>query len=255
MTEHAGIPAPGPGEDGPGTSLGLTLIEGCGAAARPEPELIARPEAHRLDDAATARLLARLLARLPAPAPPPAASGIRVRPARGIGATPPARPDRRGPVPAASRLARQSAAPGRPADRPGRRALSARGRGRYRPGGLDHVLRADDRLDGVDAASAIADPPAHLDPQPPGEWRWMDPRTLVFTPQGERMPMATAYRVEIPAGTRSTAGATLGRDATLGFTTPPPRLVAHHPAGHHVRPDSILLLVFGHRWTRLLCSP
>lgn len=240
MTEHAGIPAPGPGEDGPGTSLGLTLIEGCGAAARPEPELIARPEAHRLDDAATARLLARL----PAPAPPPAApeSGFALREA----SVPRPRPGRIVEVPFPPPPDSHDS-PQRPAGPP--TALDVV---RFQPEGEVDIAPGVSitfsapmiALDGVDAASAIADPPAHLDPQPPGEWRWMDPRTLVFTPQGERMPMATAYRVEIPAGTRSTAGATLGRDVTFGFTTPPPRLVAHHPAGHHVRPDSILLLVF-----------
>lgn len=57
-------------------------------------------------------------------------------------------------------------------------------------------------LDSVEAA-VVVEPPVRLDPQPPGEWRWMDPRTLIFVPNGERMPMATEYRVEIPAGTKA----------------------------------------------------
>ena len=44
--------------------------------------------------------------------------------------------------------------------------------------------------------------PARLSPQPPGEWRWVGTRTLVFEPEG-RFPMATEYRVEVPAGTRA----------------------------------------------------
>ncbi|OBB61228.1 hypothetical protein A6B34_02405 [Mycolicibacterium monacense] len=98
-------------------------------------------------------------------------------------------------------------------------------------------------LDSVDA-TVVVEPPVRLDPQPPGEWRWMDPRTLVFVPQGERMPMATAYRVRIPAGTKSAAGAALARDVTFDFATPAPRLVARHPEESDVRPDSVVLLVF-----------
>ncbi|WP_353612149.1 alpha-2-macroglobulin family protein [Mycobacterium sp. IS-1496] len=98
-------------------------------------------------------------------------------------------------------------------------------------------------LDSVDAA-VVVEPPVRLDPQPPGEWRWMDPRTLVFVPQHERMPMATAYRVEIPAGTKAAAGAALEQDVAFDFATPAPRLVARHPEGRDVRPDGVVLLVF-----------
>ena len=98
-------------------------------------------------------------------------------------------------------------------------------------------------LDSVDAA-VVANPPARLDPQPPGEWRWMDPRTLVFVPNGERMPMATEYRVVVPAGTRAASGAELEGDVAFGFGTPAPRLVKRYPQGNRVRPDSEVRLVF-----------
>lgn len=241
MTEHAGIPAPDPDEGDPGAPLGLTLVDGDPAAARPQPEeVIARPAAHRLDDAAAARLLARL----PVPTPLPAApeSGFALRGA----SMPRPRPGRIVDVPFPPPVDSPDSAQ-RPTGPP-----SALEVVRFQPDaevdiapGVSITFSAPMvALDGVDAASEIADPPARLEPQPPGEWRWMDPRTLVFTPRGGRMPMATDYRVEIPAGIRSAAGATLDQDVTFGFTTPPPRVVAHHPAGHGVRPDSILLLVF-----------
>lgn len=98
-------------------------------------------------------------------------------------------------------------------------------------------------LDSVDAAVAV-DLPVLLDPQPPGDWCWMDPRTLAFVPQGERMPMATAYRVEIPSGTTAANGSTLAQAVVFGFETPAPRLVSRSPLGNRVRPDSLVVLVF-----------
>ena len=64
--------------------LGLELAEGVSSAGRTESEAIARPEASRLDEAETARLLERL----PAPAEPPAVSESGFCPARGIIAAP-----------------------------------------------------------------------------------------------------------------------------------------------------------------------
>ncbi len=54
--------------------------------------------------------------------------------------------------------------------------------------------------------------PVRLSPQPPGEWRWVGTRTLVFEPEG-RFPMATDYRVEVPAGTRAATGGALASAA------------------------------------------
>ncbi|HEX2210544.1 MAG TPA: Ig-like domain-containing protein, partial [Longimicrobium sp.] len=44
--------------------------------------------------------------------------------------------------------------------------------------------------------------PVRISPRPEGRWRWIDVRTLVFTPRG-RMPGATEYTVSVPAGTAS----------------------------------------------------
>nr|PZN21483.1 MAG: hypothetical protein DIU75_09975 [Mycolicibacterium hassiacum] len=98
-------------------------------------------------------------------------------------------------------------------------------------------------LDSVDAAGA-GEPPVRLDPKPPGKRRGGDPRTLVFVPEGERMPMATTYRVQIPAGTSAANGAALPHDVTFTFGTPPPRLVERHPEESPTHPDRLVLLVF-----------
>jgi len=88
--------------------------------------------------------------------------------------------------------------------------------------------------------------PARLTPQPPGEWRWVGTRTLVFEPE-VRFPMATDYRVEVEAGTRAAGGATLARASSWSFSTPPLRLVAQHPEGGPARRDTLMLAAFDQR--------
>ena len=63
-------------------------------------------------------------------------------------------------------------------------------------------------------------PPVRLSPQPEGRWRWIGTQTVLFDPDGERFPMATDYRVSIPAGTRSAAGKPLPRAEEWTFSTP-----------------------------------
>ena len=96
------------------------------------------------------------------------------------------------------------------------------------------------------AALALADVPVRLEPQPPGEWRWVGTRTLVFEPGG-RFPMATSFRATIPAGTRSALGVTLATAESWSFETPPPRLVARHPEGGPARRDTLLFAAFDQR--------
>ncbi len=231
------------GEDKASRPLGISLAEGSAVSSRPESDAIARPEARRLDDAATAELLERL----PAPAEPPAVSesGFALREA----SLPRPRPGRVVEVPFPP--------PAGPDDDPKRPVASAAAPPaalevvRYQPEGEVDLARGVSitfsapmvALDSVDAA-VVAEPPVRLDPQPPGEWRWMDPRTLVFVPDGERMPMATEYRVVVPAGTRAASGAELEGDVAFGFGTPAPRLVTRYPQGDRVRPDSEVRLAF-----------
>jgi alpha-2-macroglobulin len=69
-----------------------------------------------------------------------------------------------------------------------------------------------------DAARTV---PVKLSPQPPGKWHWIGTKTLLFEPDG-RFPMATQYRVTVPAGTKSAAGANLAQTKTWSFATPAP---------------------------------
>ena len=223
--------------------LGLVLAGVNSSFGRQEPEAVARPDARPLDDATIARLLARLSA--PAEPPPTAESGFALREA----SLPRPRPSRvinvPFPPPAGSHSAPQR--PTRaPTDVPP--ALEVV---RYQPEGEVNTARGVSitfsapmvALDSVDGA-VLTEPPVRLDPQPPGEWRWMDPRTLVFEPQGAHMPMATIHSVEIPAETAAASGAPLAHTVRFDFSTPAPRVLAHYPEGESVRPDSAVVLVF-----------
>ncbi len=103
-------------------------------------------------------------------------------------------------------------------------------------------------LSSVSAVEARA-VPVRLSPQPAGRWRWLDVRTLVFTPEG-RMPAATEYTVTIPAGTRSAAGGTLGEAVTWTFATPPLIATGGLPYGTGIRRDPLILVQFDQRIDR-----
>jgi alpha-2-macroglobulin len=113
---------------------------------------------------------------------------------------------------------------------------------------------------------SAAQVPVKLSPQPPGKWRWLGTKTLLFEPAG-RFPMATNYSVEIPAGTKSAAGGALGAAKRWTFSTPPLQVKSSWPTdGPHSRnplffiefdqridPDSMLkkirLSASGRAWT------
>ncbi len=88
--------------------------------------------------------------------------------------------------------------------------------------------------------------PVKLSPQPAGKWRWVGTKTLMFEPSG-RFPMATKYTVEIPAGTKSTAGAALAAPVMWTFTTPPPTLQSSYPTRGPVRRDVLMFAAFDQR--------
>ncbi|MEP7340934.1 MAG: Ig-like domain-containing protein, partial [Acidobacteriota bacterium] len=82
---------------------------------------------------------------------------------------------------------------------------------------------------------AAAQVPVKLNPQPPGKWRWLGTKTLIFEPEG-RFPMATNYTAEIPAGTKSATGGALAAAKRWTFATPPPQMKSSYPNdGPHVR--------------------
>lgn len=70
--------------------------------------------------------------------------------------------------------------------------------------------------------------PVKLSPEPPGKWRWIGTRTLLFEPDGH-FPMATQYEVSVPAATKSATGGTLNTAKSWTFATPPPTVKTTYP--------------------------
>ncbi len=75
---------------------------------------------------------------------------------------------------------------------------------------------------------AAQDVPVRLSPQPPGKWRWVGTRTLLYVPDN-RLPMATEFTAIVPAGTKSASGGTIATEKTWKFATPPPQLKSYYP--------------------------
>ncbi|HEX5708410.1 MAG TPA: DUF6049 family protein, partial [Pyrinomonadaceae bacterium] len=88
------------------------------------------------------------------------------------------------------------------------------------------------------------EPPVRLSPQPAGRWRWLGTKTLIFDPAGERMPMATVYTANVPAGTKSANGGTIKSPHTWTFSTPPPQMKVGHPQGGPFRRDTLMFVEF-----------
>ncbi len=99
---------------------------------------------------------------------------------------------------------------------------------------------------GSKVSQDATNPPVELSPQPPGRWRWLDTRTAMFEPQG-RFPMATEYRVRVPAGVQTTDGRALEEDFTWRFSTPPLALTRHHPVGKSQPVDPLMFVRFNQR--------
>ncbi|MCI0489561.1 MAG: MG2 domain-containing protein [Blastocatellia bacterium] len=101
--------------------------------------------------------------------------------------------------------------------------------------------------------------PVRLEPEPPGKWRWLGTKTLLFEPTG-RFPMATEYTAEVPADTKSATepAATRGRRPDRPrpalaeakrwkFATPPPQVKATYPNdGPHIR-NPLMFVEFDQR--------
>src|SRR5262245_21378881 len=96
---------------------------------------------------------------------------------------------------------------------------------------------------------AASQPPVKLSQQPKGRWRWVGAKTLLFEPDG-RFPMATEYTVEIPSGTKSAVGGTLGATRRWSFATPPLTLKSKFPTGASQPRDPILFVEFDQKIDR-----
>jgi uncharacterized protein YfaS (alpha-2-macroglobulin family) len=84
-----------------------------------------------------------------------------------------------------------------------------------------------------------------LEPSVAGRYRWLNPKTLSFTPD-EVFPFATELRATVPAGTKALDGYILKEDFTWTFQTLRPRLLSHFPRDEQgwLKPDTEILLVF-----------
>ena len=89
--------------------------------------------------------------------------------------------------------------------------------------------------------------PVRLSPQPPGRWRWLGTKTLLFDPEGQRLPMATEFTVSVPEGTRAAVGGSLKSAVTWKFSTPAPKLLSKYPVDVSARRDAVIFLAFDQR--------
>ena len=101
-------------------------------------------------------------------------------------------------------------------------------------------------LTSLEALSA-ADVPVTITPELPGIWQWVSPQTLRFEFQSDtidRLPMATEFVAEIPAGTQSANGNVLSESVRWTFSTPPVQMVRSYPQ-HEPQPlEPIIFIAF-----------
>lgn len=89
--------------------------------------------------------------------------------------------------------------------------------------------------------------PVRMSPQVPGRWRWLGTKTLIFDPEGQRLPMATEFTASIPAGTRAAAGGSTKTNVSWKFSTPAPKLLNKYPVDGPARRDPVIFLAFDQR--------
>jgi uncharacterized protein YfaS (alpha-2-macroglobulin family) len=107
-------------------------------------------------------------------------------------------------------------------------------------------LATVEQLDAIDV-------PVTITPELPGRWQWIGTRTLRFEHDPElfdRLPMATDYRVEIPAGTVSQTGGELARAVTWEFSTPPVQVLSFAPQSDSLPLEPVFLMVLDQRIDR-----
>jgi uncharacterized protein YfaS (alpha-2-macroglobulin family) len=94
------------------------------------------------------------------------------------------------------------------------------------------------------------DVPVTVTPELPGRWQWIGTRTLRFEHDPglfDRLPMATDYRVEIPAGTVSQTGGELAEAVTWEFSTPPVAVESFEPQSESLPLEPVFLVTFNQR--------
>lgn len=94
------------------------------------------------------------------------------------------------------------------------------------------------------------DIPVVMTPELPGRWQWIGTRTLRFEHDPEifdRLPMATTYTVEIPAGTASASGNELAETVQFDFETPSPTMRWLTPSGESLDLEPLFVAAFDQR--------
>ena len=94
------------------------------------------------------------------------------------------------------------------------------------------------------------DVPATITPSLPGRWQWIGTRTLRFEHDPEifdRLPMATSYVVEVPAGTTSQSGGELATAVRFEFETPAPNMTWLVPQHDSLDLQPVFLVAFDQR--------
>jgi hypothetical protein len=98
----------------------------------------------------------------------------------------------------------------------------------------------------LEVAGQETAPPVVLKPAAPGRWNWVGTTALSFVPE-TRLPRATEYTVEVPAGTRALDGSTMEKPYVLRFSTARPKLeyaAPEHEGRDGLEPGSKLTLRF-----------
>ncbi|MCP3912771.1 MAG: hypothetical protein GY713_17660 [Actinomycetia bacterium] len=91
------------------------------------------------------------------------------------------------------------------------------------------------------------DVPATITPELAGRWQWIGTRTLRFDAEDnrfDRLPMATEYTVDIPAGTESATGGRLADDVQFRFRTPAPTVHRITPTGESLPLEPVFIATF-----------
>ena len=94
------------------------------------------------------------------------------------------------------------------------------------------------------------DVPVTITPSLPGRWQWIGTRTLRFEHDPEvfdRLPMATSYVVEVPAGTMSQSGGELAETVRFEFETPAPSMAWLVPQHDSLELQPVFLVAFDQR--------
>lgn len=106
-----------------------------------------------------------------------------------------------------------------------------------------------EQLDGVDV-------PVEMTPSVDGRWRWIGTRTLRFEvlPDADtsidRLPAATEFTVDVPAGTESANGAVLAEAFSFSFSTPAANVESLSGLSSSMRLDPVFVARFDQRVDR-----